>query len=102
MIGDIDENGGKEDDEEIGLEASSDDDDILDDSDSLDKDIPDVDNIGDLSVEINVEELVAKIESEDPEDDAEKHEIRKKLEAIEEKRSKELDSTYNFDLDDDV
>ena len=61
------------------------------------------DNVGDISVEINVEELVAKVESsDDAEDSVEKAEIRKKLDKIRETQDDELDSTYNFDLDDDV
>ena len=60
------------------------------------------DNIGDLSVEINVEELVAKIES----GEASQHhkEVRRRLEDIEEQRRAELelDNTFNFNLDDDL
>ena len=59
------------------------------------------DNVGDISVEINVEELVAKIEASDTED-AEKARIRKQLEKLREQQDKKLDSTYNFDLDDDL
>ncbi len=59
------------------------------------------DNVGDISVEINVEELVAKIEASDTED-AEKARIRNKLDKLREQQDKELDSTYNFDLDDDL
>lgn len=60
------------------------------------------DNVGDLSVEINVEELVAKIESGDAEDATEKARIRKKLDEVREQRDDVLDSTYNFNLDDDL
>ena len=63
---------------------------------------PDVDNVGDLSVEINVEELVAKIESEDTDDAKHTRGVRGKLEKIREERDEELDSTYNFDIDDDM
>jgi hypothetical protein len=70
-------------------------------SDDLDDDLDD-DNIGDLSVEINVEELVAKIEG----GEASQHhkEVRRRLEEIAEQRrvEKELDSTFNFNLDDDL
>ena len=59
------------------------------------------DNVGDISVKINVEELVAKIEASDTED-AEKARIRKQLDKLRERQDKELDSTYNFDLDDDL
>jgi len=61
-----------------------------------------VDNVGDLSVEINVEELVAKIESGDAEDAAEKAQVRKKLEKLHQQRDDAADSTYNFNLDDDL
>ncbi len=68
------------------------------------EDPADVDNVGDISVEINVEELVAKIEA--GEGDAVEHEkeIRKRLDELEEQRREEaeLDSTYNFNLDDDL
>lgn len=63
---------------------------------------PDVDNVGDLSVEINVEELVAKIESEDTDEAKHTRGVRGKLEKIREERDEELDSTYNFNIDDDV
>jgi hypothetical protein len=68
------------------------------------EDVEDVegDNVGDISVEINVEELVAKIESTDSDDSAEKAEIRKKLDKIRERQDENLDGTYNFNLDDDV
>lgn len=59
------------------------------------------DNVGDISVEINVEELVAKIEASDTED-AEKARIRKQLDKLREQQDSELNSTYNFDLDDDL
>lgn len=59
------------------------------------------DNVGDISVEINVEELVAKIEASDTED-AEKATIRKQLDKLREQQDSELNTTYNFDLDDDL
>ncbi|MCH8943810.1 MAG: hypothetical protein IH910_03370 [Proteobacteria bacterium] len=59
------------------------------------------DNVGDISVEINVEELVAKIEASDTED-AEKARIRKQLDKLREQQDSELNTTYNFDLDDDL
>ena len=62
----------------------------------------DDDNVGDLSVELNVEELVAKIEEDDPEEVHRKAELRRKLEEVQEQHDAELDSTYNFNLDDDV
>lgn len=78
-------------------------DDDLDDDDDV-EDIDDEDNIGDISVEINVEELVAKLEATDSDDVARKREIRRRLEELEEMRrsSEDLDSTFDFNLDDDL
>jgi len=82
------------------------DDDIEDDEDDsyVADDEDDTDNIGDISVEINVDELVAKLEATNSDDIARKREIRRRLEELEEKRrsNDDLDSTYNFNLDDDV
>jgi len=68
----------------------------------LDDDI--VDNVGDISVEINVDELVAKIESDDSDESASKKEIHRRMEALNEQRTaeKDVDSTFNFNLDDDL
>ena len=79
------------------------DDDDLDGDDDV-EDIDDEDNVGDISVEINVEELVAKLEATDSDDVARKREIRRRLEELEELRrdNKDLDSTFNFNLDDDL
>ena len=78
-------------------------DDDLDDDDDV-EDIDDEDNVGDISVEINVEEMVAKLEATDSDDVARKREIRRRLEELEEMRrsSEDLDSTFNFNLDDDL
>lgn len=67
-------------------------------------DVPDVDNVGDISVEINVEELVAKLEATDDEDLGRKREIHKRLEELEDRRKtdEDLGSTYNFNLDDEL
>ena len=82
------------------------DDDIesADDSDDVFlSDDDDDDNVGDISVEINVEELVAKIEHGDLNESERRKQIRRRLEEIEEQRraAAELDSTYNFNLDDE-
>ena len=68
------------------------------------EDIADVDNVGDISVEINVEELIAKIEAGEGDAEEHKKEIRRRLDELEEERraEAELDSTYNFNLDDDL
>ena len=61
------------------------------------------DNVGDISVEINVEELVAKIEIEQSEEAVQKREAHRRIEELYERRQvdEDLDSTYNIDLDDD-
>lgn len=61
------------------------------------------DNVGDVSVEINVEELVAEIEASQGDDAHMKNEIRKRLEEIQEQRTaeKELDNTFDIDLDEE-
>ena len=63
-----------------------------------------IDNVGDISVEINVEELVAKIEDADGDESASKKEIHRRMEALNEQREadKEMDSTFNFNLDDNL
>lgn len=58
--------------------------------------------IGDLSAELNVEELVKKIEATDAHSAAERAKIRKRLEEIREAKESALDDTYNFSLDDDI
>ena len=73
-----------------------DDDDNLDDLDEMDSD-----NIGDLSVELNIEELTAKLAASDSEDVHRRAEIRRRLEELRELREQELDSTFNFKFDDD-
>ncbi|MDH3747156.1 MAG: hypothetical protein OER97_03030 [Gammaproteobacteria bacterium] len=63
-----------------------------------------VDNVGDLSVELNVEELVAKLEATDSEDSGRQREIKRRLEEKREQceSEKDLGSTYNFNLDEDI
>jgi hypothetical protein len=82
-----------------------DDDDIdsTDDSDDVMLSDDDDENVGDISVEINVEELVAKIERGEGDVAAHRREVRRRLDEIEEQRraARELDSTYNFNFDDE-
>jgi len=68
------------------------------------EEVADIDNVGDISVEIDVEELVAKIEADEGDDDEHKKEIHRRLEALKDQREteEELDNTYNFNLDDDL
>lgn len=97
MNGEVDN--GKKDvevEDDLELSAESEDTVVLDDTD--------VDNIGDISVEINVEELVAKIEAGEGNVEEHKKEIHRRLEELDDKRriELELDSTFNFNLDDDL
>jgi len=57
------------------------------------------DNVGDVSVELNVEELIAEVEAEKNEDAARKKEIRRRLEDIAEDQN--FEDTYAIDLNDD-
>ena len=55
------------------------------------------DNVGDVSVEINVEELIADIEANEDTDAHRKKEIRQRLEEMAEEKSHE--DTYAIDVD---
>ena len=57
------------------------------------------DNVGDVSVEINVEELVAKVEAEHDDDAARKKAVRQRLEEIAEDQS--FEDTYAVEFDKD-
>jgi chaperonin cofactor prefoldin len=61
------------------------------------------DNVGDVSVEINVEELIAEFEKSQDSEAARKKEIRRRLEEIREQREamRELEDTFSGELDDD-
>ncbi|HZW58731.1 MAG TPA: hypothetical protein VFE85_00440 [Woeseiaceae bacterium] len=80
-------------------DIDDDDSDLDDDDDAVgmdDDDDDDTDNVGDISVEVNVEELMAQLERAGPDDIARKKEIRRRLEEIQEQRN--IDDTYSFDL----
>jgi len=84
-------------------------DDLLDDDSSEDSstetvvlsDIED-DTIGDTTIEMSIEKLVAKLEESDSEDVHRRAEIRRRLEDLREQRDQELDSTFNFNINDDI
>ena len=81
-----------------------DDEELGDVAEDIELDDDDVDNVGDISVEINVDELVAKIEADDDDDAAKKKEVHRRMEELNEQRkvNKDIDSTFNFNLDDDL
>lgn len=63
----------------------------------------DLDDIvtGDTTIEMDIENLVAQLEASDSEDVHRRAEIRRKLEDLREQREQELDSTFNFNMDED-
>ena len=70
---------------------------VLMDKDAIPDEIAaDTDNVGDVSVEINVEELIADIEANDDKDAARKREIRRRLEDAVEDQA--FEDTYAIDL----
>ncbi len=58
--------------------------------------------IDESTVEIEVEKLVAKLDSEDSEESAHNREIRRKIDALNEGGDDQFGSTYNFNLDDEL
>ncbi len=80
--------------------------DVLEDDEPSSDEIPDIDDdtLVDISAsaEINVEEFVAKLEASDPDEVAHKREVRKRLEELREEKDSDLDSTFNFNMDEDV
>lgn len=62
-----------------------------------------VDAVGDMSAEINIEELVSKLDATDDDDIARRRAIKRRIEELRELRDAErdLESTYNFDFEDD-
>ena len=93
MIGD---DGDKE---EVDLDDIEDE--VLDDDSSSDDEMPDIggDTVIDVSGEL--EALVEKLDTSDPDDVAHRREVLKRLEELAEQRNVDLDSTFNFNLDDD-
>lgn len=87
---------------ELGSKDIDDDEDdvVEDDEETVVEDDDDGDDI-DLTGEVNIDSLVAKLDAT-PKDDLErKRQIRKRLEELREARD-ELESTYNFNLDDEL
>ena len=85
---------------ETEIDSEADDAELSAKDDVVIEDAEPTDNVGDVSVEINVEELIAKIENEDSSDAARKKEIRRRLE--EHAEGQALDDTYAFDLNEDL
>ena len=56
----------------------------------------------DTIVEANLDDLVAKMDSNNGEDAARRRAVRKRLEELRDQKSAELDDTFNFNLDDEI
>ena len=100
MNGDVD-NGDKEnavDEDELELVDSS------EDTVVLSEDAADIDTVGDFTGEIAVEKLVARIESGAVDAEENEKEVHRRIEEVKEQRKDEaeLDSTFNFNLDEDL
>lgn len=93
------------DDAEDDVEVEGDDDDDIDDDD-IDDDDDEVDIGGDtvvgLTGEYDIDSLFKMLDSTDPSEVAHRREIRRRLEELAEQREVDLDSTFNFDLDEDL
>lgn len=90
---------------ELGDKRSDIDDDDVDDFDDDEmtdtvvlQESDSTDNVGDASVEINVEQLIADIERSADDSSARRKEVRRRLEEIAEQRS--LEDTFAIDFDD--
>ena len=94
MTGDNDNLGETNDEDDAVADAVADGDIVVDTDDD--------DVIPDSTAEIEVDKLVAKIDSEDADEVARQREIREKMDALREQRDDKFGSTYNFDLDDDL
>ena len=96
---------GKENDDEVTLDDELPEDDSSDEATAETVILSDDDDdlaIGDTTVEMKIEKLVAKLDASDIEDVHHRAEIRHKLEELREIRAQELDSTFNFNLDDEL
>lgn len=64
----------------------------------------DGEDVSDLTGEVNVEELVAKLESTPKDDLDRQRQIRRRLDELREESEalKNIDSTYNFNLDEEL
>ncbi len=77
------------------------DDDGMQETVVMDTDDDAIETVGDTA-EVNVEELVAKIDSGNTDDLERRKAVKKKLERIQEEIGDDLGGTYNINLDDDL
>ena len=90
--------------EDNKVEVDEDEVDSLEETVVLSEDADDIDRVGDFTGEMDVEKLVAKVESGEVDAADEEKEIHRRLVELEEKKlaEKDLESTYNFNIDDDL
>lgn len=90
--------------EDNKVEVDEDEVDSLEETVVLSEDADDIDTVGDFTGEMDVEKLVAKVESGEVDAADEEKEIHRRLVELEEKKlaEKDLESTYNFNIDDDL
>lgn len=93
MTGDNTDDNTDEKQDEVVSEDATDDSIVLDTSD---------DNFADTVVEANVDALVARMDSKDADEVARKREARERLDELREQENDDLDSTFNFNMDDDL
>ena len=89
------------------IETNDDELELIDSSEEtivLSEDAADIDTVGDFTGEIAVEKLVAKVEAGEIDGAEKEKEVHRRLEELNEQRriEKELDSTFNFNLDEDL
>ncbi|MDH3619372.1 MAG: hypothetical protein OER91_00665 [Gammaproteobacteria bacterium] len=60
------------------------------------------DTMVDITAEVKVDELVAKLDASDPDEVAHQREVRRRLEELREEKDSDLDSTFNFNMDEDI
>lgn len=70
----------------------------------LSEDAADIDTVGDFTAELDVEKIVAKVESGEVDAEEKEKEVHRRIEELNEQRKvdEELDSTYNFNIDEDL
>ena len=79
--------------DEVVSEDVTDDSIVLDTSD---------DNFADTVVEANVDALVARMDLKDADEVARKRAARERLDELRKQENDDLDSTFNFNMDDDL
>lgn len=79
-----------------------DDTDIVRDEDISPEAMPDIGGDTVLDVSGELQALVEKLDKGDPDELAHKREVHRRLEELRDKQNEDLDSTYNFNLDDDT